>query len=537
MEGLLARVVERSASPPPFTLKPYMRPRPQGWRRYTPAAALALLAFVCLPYGFYYALTTPYLLVPMAAPLGVLLGLVIWALPDTRSKPLFGIEALLLAYAAAILIWPNYIAISLPGLPWITVARLFGFPLAFLYLVSLSTSAEFRTANELIHRNSIPVWVFIAVLFVIQVLSTPLAKEHLAAVQKLVIWQINLTLIFFISAYVFSKERRCDQWLYLLLVASIILSIVGIIESREHRILWAGHIPSFLRVDTDSVSGILSGSSRAATGVYRVKGTASTALGLSELIALTMPFIIHMAIGRFGLVTRMLAAGAVPLLIYVVVATDSRLGMVGTIMSVLLYFAAWTVLRWRRNKRDLFAPALLFAAPFIVAIGFMATLFIRRLRLMVWGGGAQQASNQARIDQIDKGLPMIVKNPLGHGPGQAAETLGYHGGGGVLTIDNYYLSIGLEYGVIGFIAFYGMFLFVAWNAAKQASLMGEQSERDFDLFVPLAISLLNFVVIKSVFSQQENHSLVFMMLGMAVALTYRYQKSRATASTLNSRKS
>jgi hypothetical protein len=41
------------------------------------------------------------------------------------------------------------------------------------------------------------------------------------------------------------------------------------------------------------------------------------------------------------------------------------------------------------------------------------------------------------------------------------------------------------------------------------------------LFAPLAIALTNFLVIKSVFSQQDNHPVVYMMLGAVVALCNR----------------
>jgi hypothetical protein len=40
---------------------------------------------------------------------------------------------------------------------------------------------------------------------------------------------------------------------------------------------------------------------------------------------------------------------------------------------------------------------------------------------------------------------------------------------------------------------------------------------------------MNFFVIKSVFSQQDNHPLVFMMLGMVVALVWRIQQQRPVA--------
>ena len=44
------------------------------------------LAFFCLLYGFFFALTAPYLIVPMMTPLAVLALLVIWALPSPPHR-------------------------------------------------------------------------------------------------------------------------------------------------------------------------------------------------------------------------------------------------------------------------------------------------------------------------------------------------------------------------------------------------------------------------------------------------------------------
>ena len=46
-------------------------------------------------------------------------------------------------------------------------------------------------------------------------------------------------------------------------------------------------------------------------------------------------------------------------------------------------------------------------------------------------------------------------------------------------------------------------------------------EGELGLLLPMGVALLNFIVVKSVFSQDSNHPAVFMMLGGVVALGYR----------------
>ena len=91
------------------------------------------------------------------------------------------------------------------------------------------------------------------------------------------------------------------------------------------------------------------------------------------------------------------------------------------------------------------------------------------------------------------------------------------------TIDTYYLLVALDYGILGFIAYYGMVLWAIYASGKQAFLSVGR-DRDFSMFTPIAISLCTFFVIKSVFSQEGNHPLVFMMMGAIVALIYRMRK-------------
>lgn len=87
----------------------------------------------------------------------------------------------------------------------------------------------------------------------------------------------------------------------------------------------------------------------------------------------------------------------------------------------------------------------------------------------------------------------------------------------MITIDTYYLSVALEYGVLGFIVFYGMLAIAIYEASRRALFSDlENDTRSF--LLPIAVSLVTFVIIKSVFSQQDNHPVIFMMLGALVAI-------------------
>lgn len=148
----------------------------------------------------------------------------------------------------------------------------------------------------------------------------------------------------------------------------------------------------------------------------------------------------------------------------------------------------------------------------------------------MWGSGAYQASNEARETQWADGLATIAQAPWGHGIGRAAEALGFTDLEGFLTIDSYYLSVALEVGIFGFIAYYGAFMLSIW-AGVRISLEATKNEQTAWL-VPTTLALINYVVIKSVLSQQENHPIAFALLGLAMALTQQAREKATDEPTL-----
>lgn len=504
----------------PTVLNPYHNPRAPFWRPYLPWLLVPAFAIFCFIYGFYYALTAPYLIVPMAFPLAGLAMMAIWALPDSKYAPIGALEVMFFAFFIGLIMWPNYLAFSPPGLPWITITRLIGIPTVLLLLISISVSSKVRDDMRAALNATRAIWIFLTIFAVVQILTVPLSEQPRITANKVVLAQVSWTAVFFAGCYLFLKPGRPERWATLLWIMAIAIGVIGLLESRAGQVLWANNIPSFLRIEDEAVLRILAGQQRAAIGLHRAQATFSTSLGLAEFLALCVPFIIHFAFGPYRLIVRMASALSIPFLLYIVLATDSRLGMVGFLLGSLFYLLLWSALRWRRSRDSLFGPAITLAYPMIFTLAVAATLVVGRIRNEVWGTGANRASNEGRIGQYQDALPMILKNPLGHGMGQGAEALGHRNPVGVLTIDTYYMAIGLDYGILGMVAYYGMVIAAIYFTAKCA-IMNVPRSNDTALLVPLSVALLNFFVIKSVFSQQDNHPMVFMMIGMAAALVYR----------------
>lgn len=487
---------------------------------------LILLGATAFIYGLVFALSGTYVLMQLLAPFVVMAGLIIWLLPDTGRAPVRLLDRLLMTFVAVVIIWPNYLALALPGMPWITMIRLVAVPLAIVMLICLSTSKRFRSEMAEVLAAAPILWKLLAGFTFIAFLSVGMSRDMGTSLNKLIVAQLYWTLIFFSACYALSKPGRARAFVYVLWIGMLVVAVIGVQEWRHQVLPWAGHIPSFLKVEDELLSKLLGSAARKGSGIYRVKSVFTTPLGLAEYLALSTPFLIHLVVTAKRLGFRLAAAGSIVLAFYVIGKTDSRLGAVGFFASFLLYLLAWGAMRWRNQPDGVAGRVIVLTYPAVFCAFIAASFFVRRLEVMVWGSGAQQASSEARKAQIAKGVPQIFSHPWGYGMGQGADTLSFANQAGVLSIDSYYLLIGLEYGVLGFLIYYGM-LAAAVVIGGRYALDAKSDETKF--LVPIVISLIVFMVIKSVFAQEGNHPVVFAMLGAVVALVYRVRQEQQGA--------
>ena len=249
--------------------------------------------------------------------------------------------------------------------------------------------------------------------------------------------------------------------------------------------------------------------------------TFTTPLGLAEYFAIAAPFVLHVVMnGEFSRRLRVVAIGTIPLIMLGVWLTNARVGSIGFLMGLVVYGLVWSLHQRRFRPNNTFASLLTLSYPVLFLALMAATVLIGRLRRVVWGGGETANSTESRKAQLEAAIPLVAKNPIGHGVGMAAQTFGFRLPSGLLTIDSYYLSIVLEYGVLGFLIYYGMFVWGAGRAIR-VGMAQPPEKRELSLLIPAGVSLLVYVLTKSVFSEEGNNSLGFILLGLTCALVYR----------------
>jgi hypothetical protein len=514
-------------------LYPYKHNPNSRQRRRARGRVTLLMAAFCLLWGMVFAFMAPALIVLWLAPVGVLMMLVIWALPDMRTAPTRALEGCFFAFVIVLTLWPNYLSVSLHqfGLPWVSMQRIVSVPIALIFLICVSVSPKLRNDLAESLRTQPLVWKLLVAFVVIQTYCIFISPLPIQSLDRYVNMQTTWTLIFFVAAYLFAKPGAVERWVRTLWLAAVITGLIGIAEWRVHHVLWVGHLPSFLSMDP-LVEKELAPEFRNYTSIYRVQSVFGTSLGFGEFISLTTPFVLNYGMSRLRTSRGIAALLTVPFLFFVAYITNARSAIIGLLVGLGVYGFYWGYTQMRLNPDRLIGRTIVMGYPVFSALALASTFIFGRIRRMVWGGGETASSTFSRTMQYHKGIPLVFKHPWGYGIGRGGVTLGIYEPNGMLTIDTYYLAIALDYGVLGFLVYYAMFISGVFYSGKYAAV-DDGTDRECSFLGAISASLISFLVIKSVFSQQDNHPLVYMMLGMAAALSARVagQKNQRLEST------
>ncbi len=532
MVGIWKRAGQRLTAPPFVALSPFRsKPAPiSSVLRKT--FFFSFCVFLGVFYGFWGTVLPPAFIILLIIPFLIFALLVLWLLPDTGDAPERTLKRLLLAFTAVTFLWPNYLAIVLPGLPWLSMRRIVGLAMVAVFLYSLSTSSKMR--REIVDAmNSIPLlWKLIVAFFVVQTISIAFSPYPVLAYKHWFNSQYAWTTVFFLSVYVFMKPGHISSWAKLICWAAVIVSLIAIAEQHNQMVLWANHIPPFFKIEDDAVERILTPTFRG--NEYRSQGIFGVSLALAEFLALSFTLLLH----RFAITRssweRILLVAAMIAAVAGIAMSRARVGFMGLIVGISIYAFIWGYRRYMASRTDITGAALTYGYPALASAAIVLIMSVDALRLRILGGGGSQVSNDARQVQFDMAPPVLMRSPVfGFGGGRGADALGFTTPGGQVTIDTYILSIVLDYGIVGFLIFYGAMLYAGvFIGLKILTLKNDASDKDAEeigYLFPLVVMLAQFFVIKTVLSQEENHSILFMIYGAMFALFWRLKQRESSA--------
>ena len=523
--------LQQFVTAPPFAALAPFRSQPSPFARaLRKTLFFATCLFLGVFYGFWGTVLPTAFIILLIIPFIILSLLLLWLLPDGAQAPDRTLWKLFLAFTAVTFLWPNYLAIALPGLPWLSMRRIFGLAMGTVFLISLASSRRMR--GEIVGAmQSLPVlWKLIAAFFIVQIFAMIFSVYPVLAYKHWFNSQYAWTVVFFLSIYVFLRPGNMLGWVKLISVAAVIISLISIAEYRNQMVLWANHIPPFFKIDDEVIARILNPNFR--SGQYRAQAIFSVSLAMAEFLALAFILLLHRFLGKVSAWERLALFAALIATVAGIAMSGARVGFVGLVVGFALYFMVWGYRRYRESKTDVIGAALTYGYPALLAVATTLILSVDALRFRILGGGGSQLSNDAREIQFDMAPPVIMRRPIfGYGGGRGADALGYTTPGGDQTIDTYILSIVLDYGVVGFVIFYGTILYAGFKISqvlfKLPNTPQNAEEEEIGYLLPLTVMLAQFLFIKTVLSQEENHSILFMMYGAIFALYWRLRRHEA----------
>lgn len=501
----------------PLILQPYERRRPPGpVRRVVAGMGLVFLAAF---YGLMCTILPMQLIIIPLVPIVAMAGLSLWLLPDTGGVRYDTIATGMLWFIGLNAMWPNYVAVNAPGLPIITPTRVALFVTLLVIAFNFATSHEMRS-QVIKANNSLPMvrrmfWLF----WLTTVISLPFSDNVFFSLTKFMNNQVYWTIPFVITAWLASREGFTLRVARTLTVAVLVVALLSLTEVRTQTPIWIPHMPSFLRIDPALLEQMATGNARVGTSDYRLRGIFTGALYYAEYLSVMFPFVFHALCRQRTLHGALLLAAGTVLMAVVMYMTGSRSAMLALLLTPLSYtlLVAWRVRR--QNPSSIGASLGVFSYPLAAVSLALTVIFWRRLHVLVIGGGQHASSTGARETQWAMGWPKIGSNPIGHGAGRSGDTLGYFNpGSDTPTVDSFYLTTLLDYGVLGLVFFLLLFGTILWYGFR---LHNEARTEEQKVMAPILVSLFNFIVIKSVASTETNLPFIFIMMGCAFGLASR----------------
>jgi len=470
----------------------------------------------CVVLGFIVGIAA--VILPPTGAFGIVAAVgmaLLWVMPDFPIAPLKKTRALFVVTLIVLLIVPNYYALDIQGLPWISTRRLVIFPLIALFGLSASMSSAIRrdivsaiSTNRLLSLGLIGFFVTIVLSFFTSInLTGSLSQFTDAVLTWLVPWLVTL--------YVIRSDADVQKTVKVIAICAALVCLLAIVERVLNRHLAIEALPGplleRLMADSPSIERMVTADPYR-DGMYRALSVFGTSLSLGEFAAIATPFGFYYAAYSNTFFQRLLGVGLVFLCLGGIIAAYARGGNVAFAAAFGSFAALWYFRTRRFDRRSIGAAIVAVVAVIFFTSSSIAVMTWQRAHNWVFGGGEAAISTEGRFFQWEASKPHIISNPLtGHGFANGADILGGGTPQGGLTIDSYVLSLIVETGIPSLI-FFMLMLFsgIAYSARR---FLTDPSEMGA-LNGALAGSLIAYMVNRLVLSQRENHTLIFLILGL-----------------------
>lgn len=513
-------------------LPQYSRVEYQAWWRWAKLVLIGLLIFLSIFTGALMTAGGTQSVSLVGAPIAIMAGLCLWLLPDVQRPTNPPFYKLMVAYVALLAAWPGYVAIALPGLPWITPGRVV---LAILLIVMALQVSQFKEVRQKIGEaflyDQLAVRLY-AGFWLTAIVALPFAPSPSATLSYSVMQEILAFAPALALAWVLGKDiQQLHKVLLALSLCCILVMCVAVVENIMQQPPWMNYIPSFMMIDQDLLSAYTSRQARTGDPRYRIRGTFGVVLYFAHYLCLLLPLLTHYMIRMRGTARLVLLPLLVVLILHSVWFANARTASMALLLSI-FGTAGLVLLRTLIYERKgdpfmtLFRTVML--AALIGALG-MAIANSHRAQMYTIGGDQHAASNLTRDRQWDSAWKQVARNPIGAGLGNSADLVGTQGGASNI-VDSLYINMLVDVGPLGFLFFFGFYVRAAWLGL--VTFIRARDDLD-ELAGPMTLGLIGFVIVSYVISFSDNNYLC-MMFAVAIFLLHRRQQRAIDTSGMNS---
>lgn len=489
------------------------------WRRIATFAGWSgVIMVVGLLTGAMAVVLPPMASIGVVALAGVTL---LWALPEMRVVPDKLLRKMFFAMVAVQLCAPVYYAIDTGILPWISIKRLFAVAVIFLFALTVAGSQSARDKiTDTVRNNRLLAFLsfgFLAALIISILTAAYPVQSFSGLIDSILTWYLPL----FACILIVRTEEDVILLLKIIAIAGIVDSFLGVIEFFLQRLYYFDIFPQSvleaMLASNPALEAIYT-TPQFRNGIYRASSVYSTPLSFGELAAMAGPigayFFFHGETMKWRLVGMISVIASVAALL----VSGARGGLIAFLIAMPIMVLLWTVRYSRENPASIVGTIMgaIFSMGILAALGLIA--FSNRLFNMIFGGGEALGSTDARFVQFEMAVPHILSNPVtGHGKGSAAALVGFFNpGNSIPTIDSYVITLLVEQGVPGLLLFFGMIGFGIWTGVR---LYLTNADKRAAVGAPIACCLIAFAVYRPVLSEVENHTLMFLMIGLVFAIS------------------
>lgn len=416
--------------------------------------------------------------------------------------------ALLVTLTFFLYLWPKYVGIVTPALN----------PFMLLLFTAVLLGA-YDVTHVPMQRLTVFGWTALtafAAHYALRLLSNLLSETAGSSLYLDVHDLLTLGLLFPVGVMLGRWPNAMVRVARTIAIAMIPIGAMAVFEAISHSLVSTfllTHIP--IGIDEAFRTAILFDKSR--VGSFRAQAVFFHPIVLGEMAAASVPVVLGLlVVGRRGLLLPVLALVAS---VAAAFASGSRAALIGLTVGLLAY-ALLAVLMSRNLK--LWATTLA-TLPLTTILAWVAYGFA--MELVSGRNAEEQLSTSVRADMWDRGWKAFAEAPVfGHGAGNAVMLAGTRGRTGSLTIDDYYLSTLLDYGVVGLLSLAALiFSVIAGTVAAQRPA----AERP--LHAGFAAGVIVIMICQRALSIAEGMAVALFFAGLLVAnqvphtrrLTYR----------------